>query len=40
LDMAVVADADPALGAGIQRRLHVDAKLLQGASSASWGASR
>ena len=28
LDMAVVADADPALGAGLQRRLHVNPELL------------
>src|SRR5262249_30478756 len=28
--MAIVADADPALGAGIQRRLHVSAELVQG----------
>jgi len=26
LDMAVVADADPALGAGIERRLHIGAE--------------
>src|SRR5262249_60495857 len=29
LDMAVVADADTALGAGLQRRLHIGAELLQ-----------
>src|SRR5262245_56843698 len=28
--MAVVADADPALRAGIQRRLHISAELVQG----------
>ncbi len=30
MNVSVVTDADPALGAGIQRRLHVGAELVQG----------